>query len=98
MRETMSLILWNQLPAGFLKMNYKRWVRLGHAIQQLIVELASEQHFKCALCSEDQALEVDHDHDPEHGTGDVLTIYNIRGLACHRCNWHLMVYEKDQRG
>lgn len=26
------------------------------------------------------------------------TVYNIRGLACSQCNWHLGMYEADARG
>jgi hypothetical protein len=43
-------------------------------------------------------LEIEHDHDPEHGDGDRPTIYNIRGLVCRGCNWQLMMYEKKERG
>ncbi|MEH2513477.1 hypothetical protein V1291_004831 [Nitrobacteraceae bacterium AZCC 1564] len=27
-----------------------------------------------------------------------ITIYNIRGLACQSCNWHLRKYEADEAG
>ena len=96
--NTMSLILWNKLPYGFLNMKFRRWSKLGRDVQLLILELASEQKFKCALCSRDQDLVVEHDHDPEYGPGKPITIHNIRGLACQRCNWHLMIYEKDKNG
>jgi hypothetical protein len=98
MRRTMSLVLWNKLPNGFLNMKFKRWATLDHDVRLLIVELASEQKFKCALCSQTRALVVEHDHDPEYGPGKPITIHNIRWLACQRCNWHLMVYEKDRNG
>ena len=41
---------------------------------------------------------IEHDHDPAFGPGDKLTAFNIRGLVCQRCNWHLMIYEKDLNG
>jgi hypothetical protein len=44
------------------------------------------------------AQAIEHDHWPERGSGDKLTIYNVRGLACTRCNWHLGMYEADARG
>lgn len=94
----MSLILWNKLPYSFLNMKFKRWSKLDRDVQALILELANEQKFKCALCSRDRDLIVEHDHDPEYGPGKPITIHNIRGLACQRCNWHLMVYEKDKNG
>jgi hypothetical protein len=97
-RIAMSILLWNKLPDGFLKMKYKRWARLDYDVGLLIIELADKQKFKCALCSRKHDLVVEHDHDPEHGTGEGLTIYNIRGLTCQRCNWHLMVDEKDRNG
>lgn len=94
----MSLNLWNKLPYGFLNMKFKRWSKLGRDVQLLILELASEQKFKCALCIRDRDLIVEHDHEPEYGPGKPITIHNIRGLTCQRCNWHLMVYEKDKNG
>ncbi len=94
----MSWVLWNKLPSGFLKRGYKNFNRLDHDVKTLIVNLATEQNFKCALCSRERNLIVEHDHDPFHGTGDVPTIYNIRGLTCQRCNWHLMMYEHSENG
>lgn len=95
----MSLHLWNDLPSGFLKMKLSSWRKLDYRIKLLVVELARQQEFKCAHCDETQALVIEHDHDPEYGPGgDIKTIYNIRGLACHRCNWHIGQYEAGQRG
>jgi hypothetical protein len=94
----MSLVLWNKLPDGFLKIKFKRWAKLDYDVRLLIVELADKQKFKCALCSRQRDLVVEHDHYPEHGTGERFSVYNIRGLACQRCNWHLMIYEKDRDG
>ena len=94
----MSLILWNKLPHGFLNMKFKRWAKLDYDVKLLILELARRQKFKCALCSREHDIIVEHDHDPEYGPGKPITIHNIRGLACQRCNWHLMVYEKDRNG
>jgi hypothetical protein len=94
----MSLVLWNKLPRGFLKKGFKGWDRLDYDVKLLIVELAEEQKFKCAHCNSERGLIVEHDHSPEFGGGDRYTIYNIRGLVCQRCNWHLMVYEKDRSG
>jgi hypothetical protein len=94
--NTMSLVLWNKLPEGFLKMNFNRWGGLDHDVRRLIVELATEQKFKCAHCTRTRKLIIEHDHYPDHGRGDKYTVYNIRGLVCQRCNWHLMVYEKDR--
>lgn len=34
----------------------------------------------------------------ERGSGDKLTVYNVRGLTCSGCNWHLGMYEADERG
>jgi hypothetical protein len=64
----------------------------------LIVELANSQKFKCAICGQNHSLIVEHDHEPEEGRGDIYTVHNIRGLVCKGCNWHLMIYERDQRG
>lgn len=94
----MSLILWNKLPSGFLKKGYPGWARLDHDVKLLIVELAEKQSFRCANCGRERGLVIEHDHYPEHGTGDRYTTYNIRGLVCQGCNWHLMIYEKDLNG
>ena len=94
----MSDHLWRQLPAGFLKKTAKGWMRLDRDVRQLVVELARAQNFKCAFCEATRNLIIDHDHWPERGSGEKLTIYNIRGLACSRCNWHLGMYEADARG
>jgi hypothetical protein len=64
----------------------------------VVVELAREQKFKCAFCDKAKGLIIEHDHWPERDSGDKLTIYNVRGLACSGCNWHLGTYEADERG
>jgi Recombination endonuclease VII len=89
---------WDQLPAGFLKKSEKGWMRLDRNVRELVVELARAQKFKCAFCSQTAGLIIEHDHWPLRGSGDKLTIYNIRGLTCHGCNWHLGMFEADQRG
>jgi hypothetical protein len=94
----MSFELWNELPDGLLKMKRRTWVRLDYEVKLLIIELARNQGFKCAHCGKERGLVIEHDHDPEHGRRDKYTIYNIRGLVCHRCNWHIGIYEADQRG
>jgi hypothetical protein len=90
--------LWERLPPGFLKKKRRGWDQLDYEVKLLIVELAEEQKFRCAFCSKDRGLFIDHDHYPDQGRGDRLTIYNIRGLACHRCNWHLGLYEQNELG
>lgn len=90
--------LWETLPAGFLRKGYAAWSRLDWQVQKLVVELATDQNFKCAFCPESSSLVIDHDHYPDDGPGDRLTIHNIRGLLCHRCNWHMGIYEADQAG
>ena len=94
----MSYELWQKLPKRFLKKKYQWWYNLDQDVKQLIVELANDQKFKCALCTRDRDLIVEHDHEPQEGPGYPYTIYNIRGLVCSRCNWHLMVYEKEESG
>ena len=94
----MSVGLWEKLPPGFLKIGFNRWRKLDHGVRPLVVELAESQKFKCALCSASKNLVIDHDHDPEEGRGDILTVFNIRGLVCGSCNWHLRVYEAEQNG
>ena len=91
----MSFALWNKLPEAFLKMAYKRWGGLDQDVKELIVELAEKQKFKCVHCPRGHKLIVEHDHYPEHGPGEKYTVFNVRGLVCQRCNWHLMIYEKD---
>ena len=90
--------LWSKLPTGFLKMSFKTWSRLDFDIRSLIIKLARDQNFKCVHCDESHGLIVEHDHYPDHGRGDRYTVYNIRGLVCHRCNWHLGKYEQEKRG
>ena len=94
----MSLTLWNRLPNGFLKKQFKAWDRLDYGVKRLIVELAEDQKFKCVHCSEKRDLIIEHDHNPIHGSGEKITVFNIRGLVCQGCNWHLMIYEKDLNG
>ena len=94
----MSQSLWEKLPTGFLKKGIKAYNRLDYEVQLLIVELAKNQNFKCAFCSTKHGLIIEHDHDPFRGDGDRPTIHNIRGLTCQRCNWHLGLYEIDERG
>jgi hypothetical protein len=89
---------YNGLPAGFLKMKYRGWSKLDYDVQLLIIELAGKQDYRCAFCSERHNLEIEHDHDPEEGPYDVYTIYNVRGLACRRCNQHVWFYEQNERG
>jgi hypothetical protein len=73
--------LWDQLPAGFLMKSPIGWTRLDRDVRRLVVELAREQKFKCAFCDKAKGLIIEHDHWPERGSGDKLTIYNVRGLA-----------------
>jgi len=93
-----SLALWQTFPDGFLKKKYRGWNQLDYEVQLLIVELAKAQNFKCAFCSQDWDLEIEHDHDPWEGAGDKPTIHNIRGLACRGCNGDISLYEREQRG
>jgi hypothetical protein len=90
--------LWEKLPAGFLKKCYRAWCRLEWQVQKLVVKLATEQGFRCAFCPQTRNLVIDHDHYPDEGLGDRLTIHNIRGLLCHTCNWHMGIYEADEAG
>ena len=94
----MSDRLWYQLPTGFLKKKAKGWLKLDYDVRALVVELARAQNFKCAFCDKTKNLIIEHDHWPERGSGDKLTVYNIRGLVCSRCNWHLGMHEADARG
>ncbi|MGY8710488.1 endonuclease domain-containing protein [Bradyrhizobium sp. 18BD] len=94
----MSDHFWRQLPAGILKKKARGWMRLDADVRELVVELARAQDFKCAFCDETHDLIIEHDHYPERGSGEKLTVYNIRGLTCSGCNWHLGMYEADERG
>jgi DNA-directed RNA polymerase subunit RPC12/RpoP len=93
-----SFDLWERLPGGLLKKGYRGWSQVDYEVRLLIVALAEQQKFKCALCNCAKELEIEHDSDPEYGEGDRYTIYNIRGLACRRCNWRIMMFEKEARG
>ena len=90
--------LWNQLPSGLLAKSFSGFNRLDYSLKVLVVELAKKQNFKCAICSRNGKLVIEHDHYPDRGTGEFATIYNTRGLTCGRCNWHLMMYEKELHG
>jgi hypothetical protein len=94
----MSDHFWRELPSGLLKKTAKGWMRLDIGVRKLVVELARAQNFKCAFCDATRNLIIEHDHYPERGGGDKLTVYNVRGLACSGCNWHLGMYEADERG
>jgi len=89
---------WDKLPSRFLKMSFRSWTRLDRDIQRLVCDLADRQEFKCALCSQSRGLVIDHDHGPEEGTGNTYTKYNVRGLVCGSCNWHLGFYECEING
>jgi hypothetical protein len=93
-----SYTSWQKLPVGFLKMKFRGWCQYATETQRLIVELAERQKFQCAFCDQNHTLEIEHDHEPDHGPGHFYTVYNIRGLVCRGCNWHLMIYENDKRG
>ena len=90
--------LWDELPEGLLRKERRGWSRLDYDVRRLIVELARNQRYKCAHCSENRNLIIEHDHYPEHGPGDKCTIYNIRGLVCGPCNWHIGMHEAEERG
>lgn len=94
----MSFVLWKKLPEGFLRKSYRQFYKLDHEVKRLIIELANNQKFKCALCTQDRNLIIEHDHEPEEGRGDRITIHNIRGLVCQQCNSSLSVYERQERG
>ncbi|HEV3159537.1 MAG TPA: endonuclease domain-containing protein [Xanthobacteraceae bacterium] len=89
---------WNDLPKGFLRLGFNRWPRFEPELRDLIVKLAREQNFRCALCRTDRGLIVEHDHDPYIGEWERPTIYNTRGLVCDRCNRHIDFYEQRERG
>jgi Recombination endonuclease VII len=88
---------WNDLPQGFLRLGFNRWLRF-EPLRDLIVKQARKQNFRCALCSTDRRLIVEHDHDPHIGEWERPTIYNTRGLVCERCNRHIDFYEQRERG
>jgi hypothetical protein len=94
----MRLTYWDTMPAGFLKIGYKSWRKLDSGVKRVVAELAESQEFRCALCTETRNLVIDHDHEPEEGPGRPYTVFNIRGLVCQGCNWHLMAYEKQENG
>jgi hypothetical protein len=89
---------WNYLPIGFLRLGFDRWLRLDPELRDFIVKLAREQNFRCALCSTDHRLILEHDHDPYIGDGERPAIYNTRGLVCDRCNRHIDFWEQRKRG
>jgi Recombination endonuclease VII len=88
----------DDLPKGFLRLGLDRWLRFEPELRNLIVKLAREQNFRCALCSTERGLIVEHDHDPYIGEGRRPTIYNTRGIVCDRCNRHIDFYEQRERG
>ncbi len=90
--------LWNRLPVGLLKKKQRRFLKLDGPLQALVVELAERQSFKCACCSQNYGLIIEHDHEPDEGTGDFQTIYNTRGLVCSGCNHDIKLYDMQNRG
>jgi hypothetical protein len=94
----MAIKGWSELPSGFLKIGFGGWMRLDSDVQLIVCELAESQRFRCALCSRSRGLVIDHDHYPEEGTGATYTKYNVRGLLCTSCNWHLGFYECEASG
>jgi hypothetical protein len=89
-----SLELFQSLPSHLLRIGDKQWKRLGYELQLLLVALAKNQNFKCALCDQDHSLEIERDRNPEYGTGDDPTIFNTRGLACPGCSQQITTYER----
>lgn len=85
-------------PTDFLKMSDQSWRRLPTNFQQVILQLAQKQNFKCAFCDTSRNLILEHDHSPDFGDGTKANIFNTRGLACHRCNIHIEKFEADERG
>jgi hypothetical protein len=55
---TSSFELWQKLPTDFLKKKYRGWCQLDYDVRCLIVELAENQKFKCALCNQTEGLEI----------------------------------------
>lgn len=90
--------MWEQLPFGFLRRKFRSFMRLDYDARKLVIELAYQQKFKCALCSSTRNLIIEHDHEPFEGSGESPTVHNIRGLVCSRCNSDLSVYERYERG
>jgi hypothetical protein len=90
--------LWEELPDDLLRKKRRGFSRLDYDVQRLIVKLARDQGYKCAHCSQSHDLIIEHDHFPELGPGEKPTIFNIRGLVCGRCNWHIGMYEAEARG
>lgn len=93
MRAT-SLRLWNKLPEGLLGRSFESWHRLGYKVQLLVLRLAEEQNSKCFFCSNGTGLFIDHEHYP--GIKEKVTVYNIRGLLCPRCNSHISYIEQEE--
>jgi hypothetical protein len=94
----MGWALWQRLPAGLLKKKQRGFLKLDEHLQALVVELAEKQNFKCVFCAQNYDLIIEHDHEPEGGTGERPTIYNARGLVCSGCNHHIKLYEMQERG
>src|SRR5665647_3718671 len=92
----MSTMLWDELPNGLLKKQFKAFNKLDSAVKRLIIDLAKRQKFKCAFssCNKNTGLEIDH--DPAERLP--YTIFNVRGLVCHRCNLALRAHEMEERG
>jgi recombination endonuclease VII len=90
----MSLRLRDKLPADLLQKAPKAFDKLDHQIKELVVRLAEEQGFKCFFCETRAGLFIEHEHCP--GVREKLTIYNIRGLVCSRCNQHISYLEQEQ--
>jgi hypothetical protein len=96
----MTYAQYESLPAGFLNVGFGGWRKLRWDVQSLIVELAKTQSYKCFFCNKNRKLVIEHDHEAMSWPpcSDEYTVYNVRGLACHRCNVHLEWYEKKLRG
>jgi recombination endonuclease VII len=96
----MTDALYQSLPVGFLKVEYRGWRKLRGDVQFLILKLAKEQNYKCFFCNKNRRLYIDHDHEAVSWPPcrDKYTVNNVRGLLCHRCNTHLWLHERNERG
>lgn len=92
----MSIQFWKAMPQGFLKRGFRSFDKLDHSVKELIFDLGNKQNFECALCAQDRDLIIEHDH--ELGDRVPLTIFNIRGLVCQRCNQALKGCDMGERG